>query len=950
MKQLPVLPSLGGFLSLILLLTSLNTLCRGEPTHAFVVSAPGKSVPFVVSAEEPLGVPRAVSDFQQDIKRVTGRTPEILPAPPQEGTAVIIGTLGHSELLDRLIRDGKINPSDVSGRWEAFLHQVVENPFPGMERALVIAGSDRRGTIFGLYTLSEEFGVSPWYWWADVPVIERDVLEVSPQRRVEAPTVRYRGVFLNDEAPALSGWAAEKFGGINSKMYVHVFELLLRLRANFLWPAMWDNAFYDDDPMSPVLAHEYGIVMGTSHHEPMMRAHKEWTRYGSGEWNYATNDEFLRNFWRSAIVERKPFESIITLAMRGDGDEAMSEDTNVALLERIVTDQREILATEFEQPLETVPQVWALYKEVQDYYERGMRVPEDVTLLWCDDNWGNIRRLPTPEERQRSGGAGVYYHFDYVGGPRSYKWLNVQPLSKIWEQMHLAWKHEATRIWIVNVGDLKPMEYPIDFFLTMAWDPAAMPYHQVDDFSLEWAAGIFGKEHAPEIAHLLEGYTRLNRQRTPEMMSEDTYSLVNYREAERIEARWQELVTRSEELRKVLPEQVQDAFYQLVHYPVKASSVVRRIHIEAGRNDLYALQGRVDANEKAEQVRHLFRQDQQLADAYHSLKDNRWNHMMDQINLGYTYWNQPPVEVMPDVHEVRPNEGAVPGLAIEGSTTGYPVWGVPEPKVPTLDRYARKTRWIELFNRGNAPFAFTARVSKPWIQLSETSGTITGTRRIEIGINWSAVPHGHHSEEVILEAANHTFTVQVPVFNPASPDPSDHDGYVETDGHIVMEAPHYSRTTETNGYSWLTLPDHGHWKGGVTLLPVTAPPLEPDNGAYPASLEFDFYNFSTGVAELTFQLAPSLDIQSGQGLRFAYSIDDGEPIVLPVGTWSTHENWQEAVARGVRDVRTKIELQEVGRHKLKVWAVTPAVVFQRFIIDFGGLRPSYLGPPESPRL
>src|SRR5690606_11291389 len=318
-----------------------------------------------------------------------------------------IGTVGHSALLDQLVKAGRIDVSEIEGKWEAHLNQVVDNPWPGIERALVIAGSDKRGTIYGIYELSEQIGVSPWYFWADVPVEQRDALYVQAGRRVQGePAVKYRGIFINDEAPALTGWVYEKFGAFDHTFYTHVFELILRLRGNYLWPAMWQpRAFNDDDPLNPKLADEYGIVMGTSHHEPLMRAHAEWNRYGEGPWDYSRNDEVLREFWRGGVERVKNYESIISLGMRGDGDEPMSEEANVALLERIVRDQREILQDVYDRPLERVPQLWALYKEVQGYYERGMRVPDDVILLWCDDNWGNIRRLPTPEEQKRPGGA-----------------------------------------------------------------------------------------------------------------------------------------------------------------------------------------------------------------------------------------------------------------------------------------------------------------------------------------------------------------------------------------------------------------------------------------------------------------------------------------------------------------------------------------------------------------
>ena len=349
--------------------------------------------------------------------------------------------------------------------------QVVGN-------TLVIAGSDKRGSIYGIYDLSQQIGVSPWYWWTDVPIPHRSNLFVGPGVFQQGPPdVKYRGIFLNDEAPDLTGWADEKFGGYNHAFYTNVFELLLRLRANYLWPAMWNNCFSADDALNPKLADDYGIVMGTSHVEPMMRADKEWNRLGytAGQWNYEKSPAELRAFWKEGLERNKPYENIITIAMRGKIDTPMSESANIALLERIVADQRALIGDVMQTNVESVPQLWALYKEVQEYYEKGMRVPDDVTLLWCDDNWGDIRRLPTPEERGRAGGAGIYYHVDYVGGPRNYKWLNSTPITKVWEQMNLAYDYGADRIWIVNVGHLHHVTFPTEFFLTLAWSPKSWP-------------------------------------------------------------------------------------------------------------------------------------------------------------------------------------------------------------------------------------------------------------------------------------------------------------------------------------------------------------------------------------------------------------------------------------------------------------------------------------------
>ena len=483
----------------------------------FAMVADGAAAPLVFDSADFEGVLIAVTNLQADIERVTSVLPSLNPAA-SFSNIVLIGTLGQSPAIDALVTAGKLDDSDLAGKWESFVIATVDAPYEGIEQALVIAGSDKRGTIYGIYELSEQLGVSPWYWWADVPVQTKDDAYVAAGRYASGePAVKYRGIFLNDEAPALTGWTDEMFGDRNSAFYTRVFELLLRMRGNYMWPAMWGDAFNEDDAMNPVLADRYGIVMGTSHHEPMLRAQQEWSRhkseYGTAEWDYLSNSNGLQSFWSDGIARNKDYESIVTIGMRGDGDEAMVEggnmDENVALLEQIVADQRAILERETGKDASEIPQLWALYKEVMDYYDYGMSVPDDVTLLWCDDNWGNIRRLPALSESGRSGGAGIYYHFDYVGGPRSYRWINTNPLPKIREQMNLAYAYGADRIWIVNVGDLKPMEVPTEFFLRMAWDPARWGADELDAYLVAWATREFGAAYADEAAELVAGLCQI---------------------------------------------------------------------------------------------------------------------------------------------------------------------------------------------------------------------------------------------------------------------------------------------------------------------------------------------------------------------------------------------------------------------------------------------------------
>ncbi len=918
----------------------------------FPLVAKGKAATLVVDEHDFPGVRHAVDDLRADIERVTSLAPTISDNPLAGGWRVVIGTLGHSKMIDYLVDSKQLDASGLKGLWEGFLIRKVGND-------LVIVGSDMRGTIYGIYELSEQIGVSPWYWWADVPVKTSAELHVAAKGLFdEGPGVQYRGIFLNDEAPALTGWVGEKFGKFDHTFYVHVFELLLRLRANYLWPAMWQpRAFSDDDPLNPKLANEYGIVIGTSHHEPLMRAHDEWGRYGQGPWDYSQNDAALREFWRGGVERASTYESLYTMGMRGDGDSAMSAETNTALLERIVADQRQILTDVLGKPANQVPQLWALYKEVQGYYEAGMRVPDDVILLWCDDNWGNIRRLPTPAEMTRSGGAGVYYHFDYVGGPRNYKWLNVQPITKVWEQMHLAYQHQANRIWIVNVGDLKPMEFPIEFFLTMAWDPAAMTYPAMREYTAQWAAREFGAEHADEIAALIDGYTKLNRHRTPEMMAPDTYSLTSYDEAKRILDQWVDLVSRADAVAKALPPEAQSAFAQLVFYPVLASATQREMIIEAGKNKLYAEQGRAAAaNAAARTVMDRFQQLQESADWYHRLNEGKWNHLMSEKKSGYTYWQSPPIEVAPPIQITRPLSGAQPALAVDGSPYPHDRWGVPPPATPAINVYNQSTTWVELFNRGDTPFSYTLEPADPWLQVTAPDSEVSDQVRLTIGADWSAVPVDTTSTTfTITTSAGPRYTVTVPIVNPADLRPGAFEGHIEVNGHVAIEAPNYTRMVNAGSVYWDVLDGFGRTLGGVASFPVRADDSTP--GGDSPRLEYEIFTRSTGTLDLELHLAPSLDYQSGDGLRFAVSVDDGEPQILKLDTWQTLQTWEKAVGDGVRKVTTQVTIPDPGVHTLKFWRVTPGVVLERLILGnpttwrepTAGVLPSYLGPPESPQ-
>ena len=954
-------PSLRLLLAGGLLLFSCDAFALGGPHYVENSPGPGSfalvaadTATILVDTNDWPGVVRAAHDLQADVQRVTGQTPAIAENAGAAGkNVVIIGTIGKSPLIDELIRKKKIDASEIAGKWESYFLQVVPKPLQGVESALVICGSDKRGTIYGIYDLSEQIGVSPWHFWEDTAARHADALYVKAGKYVQGPpAVKYRGIFINDEAPDLTGWVQAKYGNYNHTFYTNVFELLLRLKANYLWPAMWNNCFNEDDPLNPQLADEYGIVMGTSHVEPMMRADKEWNRagYNASQWNFDKFPDELTAFWKAGIERNKPYENIITIAMRGKIDTPMSESNNIALLEKIVDTQRKLIEDVYHTNAASVPQLWALYKEVQGYYEDGMRAPDDVTLLWCDDNWGNVRRLPTPEERHRAGGAGIYYHLDYVGGPRNYKWLNTVPITKIWEQMNLAYQYGADRIWIVNVGHLQHVALPMEFFLSMGWNPDAWPKEKLQDFTQEWAAREFGPEHAAQIVDIVAKYTKYNGRRKPELLSPDTFSLLNYNEADRVLGDWKKLPAEAEEINGELPTNTRDSFFEQVLYPIYACDVVNQLYVADAKNHLYASQGRRMANYYADRVRTLFKLDAELSSNYeHDIAGGKWVHMMDQTHIGYTSWQQPNRNIMPAVKEIDVPTNADMGVAVEGSASAWP--GSSDAAVlPQFDVFNQSRHYIDVFNRGGTPFDFSTKTSAPWIQLKSDLSTVDSEQRVWVTIDWSKVPAGTAEGSLQIAGGTNTVTVKVTAFNPPEPKRDTLDGFVEAGGVVSIEAAHYTKNVPANGVSWQEVPDYGRTLSSMTLFPVTAASVTPPENS--PHLEYKMYLFSTGQVEVTSIIAPTLNFVPGRGLRFAVSFDDEAPQILtavPKGFFVDNgvRDWEQSVRDNCREIKSTHTIAAPGEHTLKIWMVDPAVALQKIVVNTGGLKPSYLGPPET---
>ncbi|KAK8251111.1 hypothetical protein HDK77DRAFT_406413 [Phyllosticta capitalensis] len=982
------------------------TVAFNGSADAFLLASSSASVRLLLDAADWPGVLRAADDVALDFGRVTGLNGTVSLTGGSGGRgnasvifnvtgksdwdvgsnggktagAIIAGTVGKSSLIDALVRDGKIDVGRVAGQWEAFTSSVLESPVKGVDRALVIAGSDKRGTIYGLYDISEQIGVSPWYWFADVPARRQsNIFALNTTKKQSSPSVKYRGLFINDEAPALTGWMnanypkSEYGSAFGADFYAHVFELLLRLRANYFWPAMWGSMFNVDDARNQPLADEYGIVMGTSHTEPMMRATNEWTTFGNGSWQWNTNNASIYPFFVEGAERARPYEGIMTMGMRGSGDTALSAGIETTMLENIVDAQRGILEDVYGN-VTAVPQMWCLYKEVQGYYEAGMRVPDDVTLLWSDDNWGNMRRLPTDNETGRSGGAGIYYHFDYVGDPRDYKWINTIQLQKTWEQLHLTYKRGARDIWIVNVGDLKPLEIPINHFFDLAYNIDQWTATNTEQWLTLWATREFGPAFARSAAQVFDVYGKLAARRKYELLNSTIYSPINYEEADNVLGEWQTLAQQAQSIHDALPIETQPSFFEMVLHPVLAGLTVYDIHISSAKNLLYAAQGRTSANSWAARVLEKFGYDHKLTVRYNSLLGGKWNHMMDQTHLGYVYWQQPMRQVTPPLQFVQTLEGGLNGdmgVSVEGSNASVPgddQWhdlSSDTLTLPPIDPFGPR-RWIDIFSVGLSSFSWSIS-AEPFVKLSQSSGALspsgnTTETRVYITVDWDAAPAGSGSTTInITSSTNYGTQYSAPSvilpFNHSVLPSSFTNGFVESDGHISIEAAHYSsilpaaETSDNFSAEWTTIPSYGRTDSGVTLSPGTLPSM---TTATAPALQYNVFAFSElDDANVTLYLSPSLNTDPYRPLRYALALDAQEPQTvqfvhdqpdgaLPVG-------WTDAVADAVWKSTTTWKMGP-GEHRIRLWALEPGVVVQKIVVDLGGVRESYLGPPESWRV
>ncbi|KAL4797745.1 hypothetical protein BDV19DRAFT_397661 [Aspergillus venezuelensis] len=939
--------------------------------------------PIIVDENDYEGVRITVGNLAGDITKVTGcAPPKIIPSVGQGSTvaaAIIVGSLTESPLIHSLIKKGKIDPTSIEGKWETYATAVIEEPLPGVERALLIVGSDKRGTIFGVYTLSEQLGVSPWHWWADAPIKKSSTIYALNTTTINGPpSIKYRGIFINDEAPSLAEWLHEKIGPrFNVEFYKRVFELLLRLKANFLWPAMWfgyphpGSNFFMDDPSNQETADRYGIVISTSHHEPMQRAMNEWFdepyHEKDGTWSWLKNKGKITRYFHEGARRARGYESYITMGMRGDGDRPMDVDDPAGVVREVLQTQRGAIRGAFGRE-DAVPQLIALYKEVQEYYEDGLEIPDDITLLFADDNFGSIRRLPKGKERSRRGRAGIYYHLEYVGEPRSYKWLNSNSCAKVWHQLEQAYHTGADQVWVFNVGDIKPLEMPLTFVMSLAWDIGKFSEHDLSPILNTFFEKTLHLEESQtkKCAELLLKYDQLVALRKHEHIEADTFSLINYNEAKTIHNQWKEILNQAEELQTHIPPAKGPSYFQLVLHPIKASYIYITLRITQAKNHLYGQQRRNTTNTQAQEILRLFDEDFTLSEEYHALLDGKWNHIMRQPHYGYTgTWHAPSRDMISGLSYVQTRQnsnpiagwigvaveghpGVRPGLTNEESDRTHPSRRdlVPGVTLPPLEKYAAKKRSFEIYCRGCRGVSWTVDSPYPWLRVAPSAGRIEARGDdclVEISVDWDTVPEGF-DEEVLIDlrsALDDYEQIHVPVRNRIPPKNS--RGFVEADGHISINATSYQGEL---GPFYRHLPQLGRTKTGAITSSL-------DVLFHSQYLAYPFITFSpTRPATLLLFFTFTLDINLDNPMTYNIQVDNNPVenhrlIPAPSSPGKLPEGWGGAVVNCVWKREHKVDLLRPGQHELRIGFSSQNVILEKIVIHSGGLRGSYLGPPES---
>lgn len=978
----------------------------------------GQAVPLLVESSAFEGVKRIADKVAEDIRKVTGCKPQVLhegQSAAQQPGAVLCATVGKSPLLEALEQAGLLDLSQVRGKREVYLIRKLAaaqlrrlealSSLPGVkelprqelpqQELLLICGSDKRGTIYGMFALSEYIGVSPLCFWGDAEPAANPDQEIGDDILIlsKEPSVRYRGFFINDEWPCFGNWTCDHFGGFNADAYEHVFELLLRLKGNYLWPAMWSASFPIDGPGSAneELADIYGVVMGYSHHEPCLRASEEWdkvrgpeTPYGN-EWNFYTNEQGLLRYWEEALKRSGKYENLITIGMRGERDTSMlgeqsTVEENVNLLKDIIRKQRALIAENVKR--EEVPQLLALYKEVEAYFYgdehvQGLKDWEEldgVICMLCEDNFGQMRTLPTPEVRHRKGGWGMYYHFDYHGGPISYEWVDSTPMAKTWEQMCMAYEYGIRDAWIVNVGDLKFHEVPLSYFLALAYDYDKWGYGNKDsyrEYTRQWTEKTFPQASEglrEQIGRVLTEYIDINALRRPEALNESVYHPCHYREADRMLKRAEALEELSSQVMEKLCDREKDAYYSMIHFSAMASMNLLKMHLYAGKNNHYARQGRPVANRYGDLARACADEDIRLAQEMAAFKGGKWKGMEMAQHVGFTKWNEdgyryPLISQVYPVHKPRMSVSRA-----DQEQIGVKNYGAPQViRVPDFCRAGAAPVQLEIANDGEGSFDYRIRVERPkaglpeWLKISspegeagkEMEGNCRDLSVVTLSCDESCLPGEAETVRLLIQGDDTAVAVEV-TGQRQSIDGLSRGTYLERQGLIVMGAAGYIHRHDTEKGAYQLIQGYGKYGSGVKVFPSTAVFSEEEDKP---SLTWQFRIPEAGEYQVDLLVAPTNSVVSRQGMYVLVKNSRMEQRRVEITApdfragESSDPRWAQGVLDQIRVCSAKMPFEE-GVQQLTVEALDAGVVLEQIRIHKPQVQPqqSYLGPEETYRV
>lgn len=954
----------------IILLAMIASAAQTVVAQKFDITAASKvSIVYAADGKKPDSI--IANLLANDIEAVTDVRPVVTSKIEKvSGNAIIIGAVNS-----RLIQSLKDNYfKQLEGKWECYSHKVVRQPFKNIPLALVVAGSDPRGTAYGVFSLSEKIGVSPWYWWADVhPQKNKQLsLNISPFTS-SPPLVKFRGIFINDEDWGLQPWAAKTFepetGDIGPKTYAKVFELLLRLKANLIWPAMHEStkAFFHY-PGNPKVAEDYQIVIGSSHAEPMLRNNVgEWDVKTMGHFNYFTNKERIYKYWEDRVKESRGINAIYSLGMRGvhDGQMEGIKDLKeaVPVVEKIIQDEREMLSRYINKNVTAIPQVLTPYKEVLDIYDNGLKVPEDVTLVWPDDNYGYIARLNNEKEQARKGGAGVYYHASYWGRPHDYLWLSSAHPSLTREEMMKAYDNGANRIWVLNVGDIKPLEYNIQQFMDMAFNP--LPFKDTRytrQHLLQWASDIFGKEKGQKIQSVLWEYFQLAFERRPEFMGwsqTEPITKTNYTgynhffygdEAQKRIDKYNALENEVKSLRTQVSPKDADAFYELVYYPVTGASWMNKKFLYRDKSYLYSKQNRLSAYDFAQLSKAAYDSIVKETAYFNTeLAGGKWKHVMSMKPRDLPVYQEPVLPIIPGIKFSR--EPTVWNIVVEGDslTTTTPV-------LPQFNSMYRQKYFIDIFLTDDKVVNWTASTSADWIKLTQQTGSLSpefGKRqdRIWVDIDWNRMTENDKSNgNITFAGGGKQITVNIQAARSNKPELTGYQGFIENNGFVSIYATHFNHQTNQALHQWKVIDGLGYTGNALQAMPLSIQGNKAtDTGSVKANsfIAYDFYTFTAATPYITVFALPTHPINNNLSVRYAVSIDDGPIKVVDIKTFGRSEEWKQNVLRNRAERKIEMPFLNTGKHTLKIYCVDPGVILDEIRIDLGGLQKAYSTIPET---